>query len=72
MFPPRTDTPNVSNSIICKPLGKRGEEKAEVYAYLSGETFGKSDLLASVVWMRRETVRTNWPTQAPKPDRKAL
>lgn len=43
-----------------------------MYAYLSGETFGKSDLLASVVWMRRETVRTNWPTQAPKPDRKAL
>jgi hypothetical protein len=60
--------------------------------HLSGDTDGKSDLLASVVWIRREAgqfscqgflrksltmsiyipVRTNWPTVAEKPDRKAL
>lgn len=39
---------------------------------LSGDTAGKSDLLLSVVWMRREAVRTNWPTVAEKPERKAL
>lgn len=41
-------------------------------SYRSGDTDGKSALLASVVWMRREAVRTNWPTVAENPDRKAL
>src|SRR4051812_18360730 len=56
----------------------------------SGDTEGKSDLLASVVWIRRDAthilsascldlelrrpipVRTNCPTVAEKPERKAL
>lgn len=38
----------------------------------SCEMFSKSALFSGFVWMRREAVRTNWPTVALKPERKAL
>jgi hypothetical protein len=34
--------------------------------------FSKSALFSGLVWMRSEAVRTNWPTVALKPERKAL
>lgn len=40
--------------------------------YLSCEIFSKSALFAGLVCMRRLAVRTNCPTVAPKPERKAL
>lgn len=38
----------------------------------SCEMFSNSALFSGLVWMRREAVRTNWPTVALKPERKAL
>lgn len=38
----------------------------------SCEMLAKSALFSGFVWMRREAVRTNWPTVALKPERKAL
>lgn len=40
--------------------------------YRSGARPWKSSLFSALVCMRREAVRTNWPTVALKPDRKAL
>jgi hypothetical protein len=34
--------------------------------------FSNSALFSGLVWMRSEAVRTNWPTVALKPERKAL
>lgn len=39
---------------------------------VSVESWEVVDGERSLVCMRREMVRTNWPTQAPKPERKAL
>ena len=39
---------------------------------LSCEMLSKSALFSGLVWMRRDAVRTNWPTQALKPERNAL
>jgi hypothetical protein len=39
---------------------------------LSCEMLSKLALFSGLVWMRRDAVRTNWPTQALKPERKAL
>ena len=38
----------------------------------SFETVTNSVLFSGFVWMRRLAVRTNWPTVAEKPARKAL
>ena len=38
----------------------------------SCEIFSNSALFSGLVWMRSEAVRTNWPTVALKPERKAL
>jgi hypothetical protein len=38
----------------------------------SCEMLSKSALFSGLVWMRSEAVRTNWPTVALKPERKAL
>jgi hypothetical protein len=38
----------------------------------SCEMFSNSALFSGFVWMRSEAVRTNWPTVALKPERKAL
>lgn len=38
----------------------------------SCEIFSKCTLFSEFVWMRSEAVRTNWPTVALKPERKAL
>lgn len=48
------------------------KKKRLVKHYLSGDTAGNSFLLDSVVWIRREAVKTNCPTVAEKPERKAL
>jgi hypothetical protein len=40
--------------------------------YLSWEMLSKSALFSGFVCMRKLTVRTNWPTVAEKPERKAL
>jgi hypothetical protein len=39
---------------------------------LSCEIVSNSALFSLFVWMRSDAVRTNWPTQALKPERKAL
>jgi hypothetical protein len=38
----------------------------------SCDMFSKCTLFSEFVWMRNEAVRTNWPTVALKPERKAL
>jgi hypothetical protein len=38
----------------------------------SCEMLSNSDMFSGFVWMRSEAVRTNWPTVALKPERKAL
>ena len=38
----------------------------------SCEILSKSALFSGFVWIRSEAVRTNWPTVALKPERKAL
>jgi hypothetical protein len=38
----------------------------------SCEIFSNSALFSGFVWMRSDAVRTNWPTVALKPERKAL
>lgn len=55
-----------------KNRGARCARTSLYKTYLSGDTDGKSDLFPSAVWIRREAVRTNWPTVAEKPERKAL
>jgi hypothetical protein len=40
--------------------------------YLSWEMLSNSALFSGLVCMRKLTVRTNWPTVAEKPERKAL
>ena len=49
----------------------RGKERRGE-TYRSCETVLNSDLFSGFVWMRRLAVRTNWPTVALKPARKAL
>lgn len=58
-----------------------GEGKNKIYIFknnimkkthLSSLVAENSALFSGFVWIRRLTVRTNWPTVAEKPDRKAL
>ena len=51
---------------------KISEPKTKSANARSCEMLWNSALFSGLVWMRSEAVRTNWPTVALKPARKAL
>ena len=61
----RPTTPHHQHS---SPIGEYEERRL----YRSGLTLLNSALFSGFVWMRKLAVRTNWPTVALKPARKAL
>lgn len=54
------------------PLDKSHTNRGECVLYLSCDTLLNSPLLSGFVWIRKLAVKTNCPTVAENPERKAL